>query len=176
MARVAARSGLKTIIVDGDLRRPYLIKTIGEGEYRRGLIEALTNEYPLDQCISKDPQSSAFVLPCLLTPPSAADLLASHAMQQLIGNLRTIFDLVIIDSAPVLPINDTKSSRLADTVLFVVRWEKTPREAAATALRSLADAHATIAGIAFARANSEKFGYYNYGYHSYYNYSKYYNE
>ncbi|MGA7712295.1 MAG: exopolysaccharide transport family protein, partial [Rhizomicrobium sp.] len=52
LARVAARSGLKTIIVDGDLRRPYVTKTIGAGNFERGLIEALTNEFPLDQCIS----------------------------------------------------------------------------------------------------------------------------
>ena len=98
-------------------------------------------------------------------------------MEQLIKTLRSTFDLVIIDSAPVLPINDTKIlSRHADAILFVVRWEKTPREAASTALRSLADAHAKVAGIAFGRADTERFGYYNYGYHSYYNYAKYYNE
>ncbi|MGA7676569.1 MAG: polysaccharide biosynthesis tyrosine autokinase [Rhizomicrobium sp.] len=177
LARVAARSGLKTIIVDGDLRRPSLAKTIGKNEFQRGLVEALTNEYPLDQCISKDTRTDAFVLPCLHTPASAADLLASNAMQQLIAKLRIVFDLVIIDSAPVLPINDTKIlGRLVDTVLFVVRWEKTPREAAVTALRALADAHVNVAGIAFARADSERYSYYNYGYHSYYHYEKYYHE
>ena len=65
---------------------------------------------------------------------------------------------------------------LVDTVLFVVRWEKTPREAAVTALRALADAHVNVAGIAFARADSERYSYYNYGYHSYYHYEKYYHE
>ena len=58
-------------------------------------------------------------------------MLGSHAMAQLIQNLSKAFDLVIIDSAPLLPVNDTKIlSRMADAVLFVIRWEKTPREAA----------------------------------------------
>ena len=77
----------------------------------------------------------------------------------------------------MLPVNDTKIlSRLADAVLFVVRWEKTPRDAAVNALRSLADVHAPVPGVALARADNERFRYYSYGYQNYYNYSKYYND
>ena len=96
-------------------------------------------------------------------------------MQELVANLRKEFDLVIIDSAPMLPVNDTKIlSRLVDTVLFVVRWEKTPRDAAVNALRALADVHAPVAGVALARADYKRFRYYSYGYQSYYKYNKYY--
>ncbi len=174
MARIAARSGLKTVIVDGDLRRPNVAKTIGLTA-ERGLVEALTEPSSLDQCFTKDTKSDALVLACLKTPPSPADMLNSNAMQQLITNLRRAFDLVIIDSAPMLPVNDTKIlSRLSDAVLFVVRWEKTPRDAVMGALRSLSDVHAPVAGIALARADSERFRYYSYGYQNYYNYNKYY--
>jgi succinoglycan biosynthesis transport protein ExoP len=58
--------------------------------------------------------------------------------------------------------------------LFVTRWEKTPREAARTAVRALEDIRAPIAGIALARADATRFQYYNYGYQSYYSYAKYY--
>jgi capsular exopolysaccharide synthesis family protein len=175
LARMAARGGLKTIIIDGDLRRPNLANNFGREHFERGLIEAITGELPLDQCVAKDPKSNAVILPCLKPAVNPADVLSSQTMQRLIDNLSKTFDLVIIDSAPILPVNDTKIlSRLADTVLFVVRWEKTPREAVATALRSLRDVHATISGVAMTRADTERFRYYNYGYQSYYSYNKYY--
>ena len=143
--------------------------------FSSGLIEALLNELPLDKCLAKDPKSDAVILPCLKSPANPADLLNSQAMHQLVANLSKAFDLVIIDSAPMLPVNDTKIlSRMADAVLFVVRWEKTPREAVVNALRSLTDVHAPVSGVALARADSERFRYYSYGYQNYYSYNKYY--
>ena len=65
---------------------------------------------------------------------------------------------------------------MADTVLFVVRWEKTPRDAAINALRSLMDVHAPVAGVALSRANYDRFRFYSYGYQDYYKYRKYYHE
>jgi capsular exopolysaccharide synthesis family protein len=175
LARIAARSGLKVLIIDGDLRRPNVAKALGIADSARGLIEAVTGQAPLDQCLEKDPKSDAMILPCLATPANPADVLSSQAMETLIRNLSQAFDVILIDAAPMLPVNDTKIlSRLSDTVLFVVRWEKTPREAAANALRSLSDVHATVAGVALTRADNERFHYYNYGYQDYSNYNKYY--
>jgi len=175
LARLGARSGLKTIIVDGDLRRPTVASVLGLKEPRFGIVEAVTGSQPLEHCFSKDPRSDAIVLPCVQKPASPSDLLSSQAMRHLVQNLAKAFDLVIIDSAPVLPVNDTKIlSQLADSVLFVARWEKTPREGVSNALRSLTDAHAPVAGIALARADMSRFQYYSYGYQDYHYYNKYY--
>jgi capsular exopolysaccharide synthesis family protein len=177
LARMAARSGMKTIIIDGDLRRPNVAKAFGGEILQQGLFEVLTGKMPLDMCLGKDPRSDVVVLPCLQTPANPADVLASQAMQHLVENLRKVFDLVIIDSAPILPVNDTKIlSRLADAVLFVVRWEKTPRDAAVNALRSLADVHASVAGVALTRTDNRRFRYYSYGYQNYDSYSTYYKD
>jgi Mrp family chromosome partitioning ATPase len=152
-------------------------KTLGLENAQYGIIDVLADKRPLEECLHKDPRSDAMLLPCLKTPPSPADLLTSHAMETLVQQLRDRFDYVFIDSAPILPVNDTKLiSLLADTILFVVRWEKTPRDAANTAIRSLMDVRASIAGIALTRADNERFRYYSYGYQSYYSYSKYYND
>ena len=177
LARIAARGGTKTIVVDGDLRRPTVAKAFGGEKAKVGLIEVLTGNTPAGTRLGKDPRSDVVILPCLQTPASPADVLASEAMQELVANLRKEYDLVIIDSAPMLPINDTKIlSRLVDAVLFVVRWEKTPRDAAVDAMRALADVHAPVAGVALARADYKRFRYYSYGYAKYYKYSKYYND
>jgi Mrp family chromosome partitioning ATPase len=139
--------------------------------------DALTDNATLDRCLVKDPRSGAFVLPCKAMPPSPADLLLSHSMEKLISYLRNAFDLVIIDSAPILPVSDTKIlSRLGDSLLFVIRWEKTPREAARNAIRELEAMKTPIAGVALARTDSKRFQYYNHGYQNYDKYNKYYSD
>jgi exopolysaccharide transport family protein len=177
LARIAARGGARAVLVDADLRRPNVAKVLDGLKAENGLAEALTGKIPLEQCLVKDPRSQAMILPCLKSPASPSDVLASKAMENLARTLRESFDLVIIDSAPLLPVNDTKIlSRLADAVLLAVRWEKTPRDAAVNAARLLVDMHAPIAGVALSRADNERFRYYSYGYQDYYSYSRYYNE
>jgi Mrp family chromosome partitioning ATPase len=85
--------------------------------------------------------------------------------------------MVIIDSAPLLPVNDTKMlAQLAEAVVFVVRWEKTPRDAVNNAARTLIDLNAPVAGVVLSRADNERYRYYSYGYQSYYSYQKYYSD
>jgi capsular exopolysaccharide synthesis family protein len=176
LARLAAISGVKTLIIDGDFRRPMVLGVMG-AKAECGIVEALSGSQRLDQCIVKDVRSDAQILPCLRTPPNSLDLLSSAAMHLLMDSVRKSFDLVIVDSAPMLPVNDTKIlSKLADTVLFTVLWEKTPRDAAVNAIRCLADVHATIGGVAFSRADPRRFQYYSYGNQDYYSYSKYYRD
>jgi capsular exopolysaccharide synthesis family protein len=176
LARLAARDGLKTVIVDGDLRRPTVASSMGITA-KLGILEAVSGSHNLNQCFVKDPLSDVLVLPCAKKPVSPSDILSSQAMKHLVEKLREAFDLVIIDSAPVLPVNDTKIlSQLVDTLLFVTRWEKTPREGVSNALRSLSDVSAPVAGIALTRADMNRFQYYSYGYQDYHYYNKYYTE
>jgi succinoglycan biosynthesis transport protein ExoP len=178
LARLSARSGLKTVIVDGDLRRPMVATTMGFSEKpTAGVVEAVLGTLSLDQCFLKDTRSDALILPCAQKPVSPSDFLSSHAFANLMENLKKAFDVVIIDSAPVLPVNDTKIlGQLVDTMLFVVRWEKTAREGVSNAIRALHDVHAPVAGIALTRADMARFQYYSYGYQDYYYYNKYYHE
>jgi exopolysaccharide transport family protein len=177
LARLVARSGLKTVIVDGDLRRPTVASSMGLGRPKSGITEAVTRAKTLEECLLKDPKSDALVLPCAEKPVSPSDLLSSQALKHLISALGTGFDFVIIDSAPILPVNDTKIlAQVADSLLFVTRWEKTPREAVGNAIRSLLDIHAPIAGVALTRADMKRFQYYSYGYQDYQYYNKYYND
>lgn len=177
LARTAARGGFKAVVVDGDLRQPNVARMAGMRPNGSGLIEALMEAAPLADALYKDPMSDARVIPCNHTPASPTDVLASHAMQNLILKLRDEFDVVVIDSAPLLPINDTKIlSLVADAVLLAVRWDRTPRDAVTNAVRMLSSIRAPLAGIALSRADNERFRYYSYGYQSYNGYTRYYNE
>ena len=85
--------------------------------------------------------------------------------------------MVVIDSAPVLPVVDSRVlSRRVDKTLFVVRWRNTPRDAAGNAIKDLTEAGADIAGVVFERLDLKKQKKYTYGDSGYYygRYSKYY--
>jgi len=175
IARLAARNGKKAVVIDCDLRRPATGKALGVTKFDFGMVEVLTGEKSLEQCLQKDPRSSLQVLPVKLKSGNPPDLLGSQAMEKLVAALRANYDLVILDSAPLLPVHDTRIlARLVDATVFVVRWEKTPRDAARNAARILADIHAPLAGVILTRANTKRFQYYSYGYQSYYSYNKYY--
>ncbi len=177
LARLAASSGQRVVIVDSDLRRPKLAETLGVSDFEDGIVEVLSGGTLLEGCLSKDPRSNALFLPAAHKAGNPADLLGSVAMEKLVANLRASFDLTIIDTAPLLPVNDTKVLiHLADTVVFVVRWEKTPREAVVNALQAVASSKASVAGVVLARADVGRFQYYSYGYQNYYTYNKYYSD
>jgi polysaccharide biosynthesis transport protein len=175
LARVASSSGLRTVLVDCDMRLPAIRKTLaGDGI---GLVEVLSGAGSLRQALVKDAESDAVILPCVQTPANPADLIGSKAMEQLVVTLRSSFDFIVIDAPPVLPVNDAKViGRLADATLFVLRWERTPREAAVSAVRALTDAMVPICGVAMTRADNERFRQYSYGYGKYGNFAEYYTE
>ena len=176
LARHLAQIGRKVALIDADLRRPTVKSITRLGEHPHDLIQVLKREATIDQALVKDAKSRVMVLPVLDQVKNAPDLIESQAMARLIDDLRLRFDFVILDSAPILPVTDSRIlARLADTVVFVVRWEKTAREAASDAARMLRDAHASVAGVALARADTKRFNYYSFGYSGqYYSYSKYY--
>jgi capsular exopolysaccharide synthesis family protein len=162
LARLAARSLPRVVLIDADLRQPSVVKSMNIAHPKFGLTEALTGT-PVEDCLFKDPLSDALVLPARrLSNPS--DVLASARLAGVIEKLSASCDLLVIDSPPLLATNDARIlAQFADAVLFVVRWERTSREAAQHALRSLTDAMAPVAGVVFSRADWEQFHYYNYG-------------
>jgi exopolysaccharide transport family protein len=176
LARHVAQTGQSVVLVDGDLRRPNVMAQTGLTDIKRDLVDVLKGEATIDECLVQDSKSSVMLLPVARHVKNAPDLIESQSMAKLVADLRQRFDLVVIDSAPVLPVTDTRIlTRLSDAVLFVIRWERTPRDAASDAVRSLRDVNATIAGIALTRADAKRFHYYSFGYGGYYYaYSKYY--
>lgn len=178
LARHIASTGQRVVIVDADLRRPNIRNIVGNIDATHDLIDVLRGTATLDQALIPDPKGPAFILPVMSHVKNAPDLVESNAMAKTIAHLRTAFDYVIIDSAPILPVNDTKVlSRLADAVVFIVRWEQTPRAAAFDAVKALREVRAPIAGIVLTRADTKRFHYYSFGYGGYYySYSKYYED
>ena len=148
LARSAALAGLSTVLVDCDLRRQATSRQM-EAAIQHGLGDVLRGDVTLDQALIRDSASGAHLLPQRGgAPDNAYDLIASSAMQQLVQELRGRFDLVILDTAPLLAIADSRAvASMADAVLLAVRWRKTPIPAVQLALDHIAMADARIGGI-----------------------------
>ncbi len=147
LARLMASCGKRVAMIDCDLRRPALHAVFGAPQ-SPGLTDCLAGRAALSQVLRCDSLSDAWLIAAGSQIQTAPDLFASDAMRQLIATLSEQFDLVLLDSAPVLAVSDTRNlCRLVDKIVFVVRWQATRRFAAQPALRQIIEAGGNVAGV-----------------------------
>ena len=148
LAQMVARYGQRVVVIDGDLRRPAVHRLAGVSA-KPGLIEWLINRNALEEVIYSTGAGGIDVIPAGDQPQLPPNLLSSDRFRQLLRGLMERYDMVILDSAPVLAVSDTRIlATLAEQTLFVVRWASTSHKVAASAIRQLAEAGAHIAGVA----------------------------
>lgn len=176
LARVAAQSGVRVVLVDCDLRRRNVNRLLGF-EPEAGLVEVLNRAVPLQRAMMLDEPSGAYILPLAKNSFTPRDVFGSAAMDDLVAQLRRDFDLVILDTAPVLAVSDTRLvASKADAVVFLARWRKTPEKAIAAALKILEQSGAHVAGVGLTQVDMKAQARYGYGDAGYYyaDYKKYY--
>jgi len=111
----------KTLLIDGDLRRPTLSTVFGLGKIP-GLCEWLQRDTGVAQIVYHLEDAGIWLLPAGSTPRNPLELMQSGRLSVLMDQLSAWFDWIIIDSPPVLPLADTSVwTRLADGVLLVTR-------------------------------------------------------
>lgn len=179
LATTAAKSGQKVIIVDCDLRHSNLHVYLGVPN-RQGLSDYLANQAPLDDVIEIDPRSTVHYITAGSRAPNPTDMLNSDEMKRLIHRLSEIYDLVVLDTPPLLAVSDALVLvREVDKTVFVVRWEKTRRETSLAGLKMAIEAGADLAGTVLTQVDVKKHATYDYadsGYYYYGSYRKYYSE
>lgn len=176
LARSAALQGRRTVVVDCDLRRRTVNRMMPE-EPKVGLLEVLNGEATLEQALSLDAASGASILPLARTWFTPRDVFGSAAMDRLLIDLRARFDLVILDTAPVLPVADTRVlASKADLLVLLARWRKTPQPAIEAAFRLLHGTGVNIGGVVLTQVDMKQQAKYGYGDPGYYyaEYKKYY--
>lgn len=148
LARSAALAGARVVLVDCDIRRRASSRSMADG-VKAGLTDVLKGTATLDDALVQDTASGAFVLAQSAHATGDYDLITSSAMQSLIAQLTGRFDFVVLDTAPVLPLAEARAiAGMADGVLLVTRWRKTPAQAANLALDLLGRAGAHVLGAA----------------------------
>jgi polysaccharide biosynthesis transport protein len=176
LARQSARSGLKVILIDADLRRLRLHEVIGLPN-QNGLSEVLTGRADPESAIKRDEKSGLDFLPAGVGVVSPPDLFRSSTMKILLEETAAYYDLVIIDSPPLAAVSDSFAlSGIVDKTVYVIRWEQTPRNVALAGIRQMVEAGADIGGIIVSRVDVKKHARYGYADSGYYqgSYRKYY--
>lgn len=146
LALTLARAGVRTLLVDGDLRRPRIAEVFDIDD-TAGVTTLLLGRVALEDAIWKH-DSGLDVLPSGIAPPNAAELLQTKAMGALLDRVRADYDVVVIDSPPLLPVTDAALlAARADGTLLVVRHGRTKRDQLATAIDRLAQVDVTPVGV-----------------------------
>jgi len=176
LGRVLGMAGTSVVVVDCDVRRRGINRIFTE-QPRVGLIELLEGKAKLDHVLQLDPESGAYFLPLARTRNTPKDIFGTEAMDRVLERLREEFEIIILDTPPVLAMADTRVlAPKADMVIMLAHWRQTPRKAVQAALHTLHAVGANIAGVALTRVDQRKQAEHGYGDagHYYRSYEKYY--
>src|SRR5947199_2601330 len=175
-AIVLAQKGVRVLLIDADLRRPSVHKTLGMGP-RSGLSNVLTGNATLEQTITTSPiLPNLSVLPAGSPPPNPAELLASSNMRDVLEELRGQYDHIVIDTPPSLSVTDAVVlSPRADAVVLVIRSGQTTKQALRRSRDILTQVSANVVGVLLNAVDLSSPDYYYY-YESQGKYARYYRE
>ncbi len=162
LARVIARSGQRTVLIDADLRRPVISPGMSvDGAV--GLSQVLSGAVRLDDAMQQLKGSNLWVLPSGQIPPNPSELLGSRRMHDLVAELsREMF--VIIDAPPVLAVTDAQLlSRHTDGTILVGVSGRSRAEALRKAIDAITGVGANVYGMVLNRVRSTRLGRIAYG-------------
>ena len=172
LARKYASTGRKVLLVDFDLRRPGLAKMFGNTQSETGVVDVLYSRVPLERALLPNAIDNLDVLPVGPIPDNPVEIMSSGLVGEFVERYRGQYDVMILDSAPVMGIADSPLlSRLADAVAFVVEANRAQVGKAKIALRRLEDMNANVVGLILTKFRALEAGEnYNYEQH-YYSYN-----
>lgn len=149
LARILAVGGARVLLVDADLRRHSVSSMLlPELERDERLLRVLDGSLTLDAAIVRDPMSDLMILPTC-GPTSTENFMTDERIIPFFAELRQRFDVVIVDTAPVLGVVDTRPlAAHADATLLICRWRRTAVKAARAAVDVLDQAGARVVGTA----------------------------
>ncbi|MBT5048828.1 MAG: polysaccharide biosynthesis tyrosine autokinase [Rhodospirillaceae bacterium] len=163
LTSLAARTGQRAIILDCDLRRASVHKTLGVSN-EVGLSNYLSGQADLGEVIGIEQSTGLHFIPAGGRVPHPTDLLGSKKMYALLETLGDSYDMILLDTPPLLAVSDALVLvRTVDRVLFVVRWEKTRRDFVGAAVKQVVDAGANVGGVVLSQVDMKKQSRYGYG-------------
>ena len=166
LAVAYAQAGKKVLIIDADLRKPTQ-HHIFRVSNRVGLTSVLSHQSPLGSALLDTTVEQLSIIPSGPIPPNPSEILASKRMSSMLDDLKSQFDIIIIDTPPTLAVTDAQiMAAQSDGVLMVVAAGKVKKEAAARAKAGLDMVGAKLLGVVLnniSRSSAEGYYYYYYG-------------
>jgi succinoglycan biosynthesis transport protein ExoP len=166
LAWIMAEAGQRVVLVGCDLRRPRIHEFFGLPN-DIGFTSVLLGETELEDALLRVPnQSHLQVLPTGPVPPNPSELLSSAKTHEVFKNLSAFADIIVVDSAPVLPVTDAAVlSTHADAILLVVSAGMDRRRDIVRSVEMLDQINAPVVGTVLNRApETDSYAYYHYGY------------
>lgn len=158
---VMAHQGKKVLLIDADLRRPSLHYLFMKSN-RIGLTSTLVSGYTREEAIMATNINNLELLTSGPVPPNPSELLSSNKMEQLIDELKGVYDVLLIDSPPILNISDSQIlANLCDGSILVLKSGETKKEVAALATNSLLNCKAKLIGAVLNQKKINKRDVYN---------------
>jgi polysaccharide biosynthesis transport protein len=168
LARMCAISGLRTLVIEADLRKPTVHRMMATPQVP-GLVEFYRGEATIAEILHQDPSTGAHVLPSGKLVVDPVKVLGSAEVRQLLKTMAQRYDLVLIDTPPIMAVADARVlAPEVDSTAFVVRWGKTHRDVVRVGLKTLMETGAHLTGVVLSRVNAKRHAEYGFGDSGYY--------
>jgi capsular exopolysaccharide synthesis family protein len=155
-----AQAGQRVLIIDADMRRPR-VHSVFALKQEPGLSNLMVGNAKASESVRKTPVPGLWVLAAGRIPPNPAELIGSQRFRDFLTSLKEHFDLIVIDSPPVMAVTDAAiAANVANGVVFVVGAEMTSRHAARAAVEHLEQGRAHFVGAVLNRVELERNAYY----------------
>lgn len=168
-AAVVAKTGQKVLIIDGDMRKGYLHQSFGV-EWKSGLSEILISKRGFEESVQPTSIDNLFVIPRGQVPPNPSELLMHKRFSEFMEWASKEYDLVIVDTPPVLAVTDPSIvGAFAGTTLMVARYGQNTVKEIDIARSRFEQSGIIVKGVIFnaiEKKTSTSYGYYNYTYSS----------
>lgn len=158
LAAALASAGHRVLLIDADLRRPKIAEVLGL-DREVGLTSVLARRIALQEGIQRASQGRFDVLTSGQVPPNPSELLASAQTRNLLGQLRQAYELILIDTSPLLPVTDAVGvAALSDGAIMMCRARSTSRTQIRTAANSLASVGVDVRGVVLTMVSKSERG------------------
>lgn len=164
-----AQSGKKVLLIDCDLRKPTIHKKFGISN-SSGLTSLLLKESTLEEAIYKVDIPNLGLIPSGPVPPNPSEILGSKKMGKILEDLRNYFDIILLDSPPVLVVSDLHVlASTLDGILLVATYGVTEKNAILRAKESILKVGGKVLGVVENKIpqDAKGYGYGGYGYGQY---------
>ena len=163
----------KVLIIDADLRRPTIAKRFDIAGYEAGLSNFLLGSHTINECIHRHEQANVDILPAGQVTSNTLELLSSPKFATLIEQLKTQYDRIVIDSAPINAVSDAIAlTETVDSAVFVVKADATKVTLVKSALSRLMETGVKVEGAVLNAIDTRSKLAKHHGYYDYYGYSE----
>jgi len=160
MAVAFSQLGLNVLVIDTDMRKPRMSR-IFKTRNNRGLSGFLTGKTPFKECMLKTEIDRIWLIPSGVVPPNPNELINSQRMKNMLEQLKTGFDVILLDTPPLLAVADPVTiTSLADATVLIIQSGKTTKNALLGGAEELHKGSAKVIGLVLNGVRLEQNGLY----------------